>query len=166
MPRKGNLPTCELKMRNTIFGKNENKRIGYIPHGNIHEINTSKCVPFKRNVAIGYKKNYVLFILESHQYSNNCLFSEVIQYSHQFVITSIIIVVYCAGADPGFRRGGSYIQKGGFRTGISGVDPNCCRALGKSTSKKKLQTAVGGGGVRSPKKNPCIRACCGLFYCK
>ena len=30
--------------------------------------------------------------------------------------------------------GGSYIQKGGFRTGISGADPNCCRALGKSTS--------------------------------
>ena len=55
------------------------------------------------------------------------------------------------GADPGFRRGGgggSYIQKGGggFRTGISGADPNCCRVLGKSTSKKKLQTAVGGGG--------------------
>ena len=40
--------------------------------------------------------------------------------------------------------GGLYIQKGGFRTGISGADPNCCRALGKSTSKKKLQTAVGG----------------------
>ena len=40
--------------------------------------------------------------------------------------------------------GVSYIQKGGFRTGISGADPNCSRALGKSTSKKKLQTAVGG----------------------
>ena len=33
--------------------------------------------------------------------------------------------------------GVSYIQKGGFRTGISGADPNCCRVLGKSTSKKK-----------------------------
>ena len=42
---------------------------------------------------------------------------------------------------------------GGGRTGISGADPNCCRALGKSTSKKKLQTAVG-GGVRSPPKKP------------
>ena len=72
-----------------------------------------------------------------------------------------------AGADPGFRRGGgggSYIQKGGggrtfrrggggVRTGISGADPNCCRALGKSTSKKKLQTAVGGGGD-DQKKTP------------
>ena len=58
------------------------------------------------------------------------------------------------GADPGFRRGVSYIQKGGFRTGISGADPNCCRALGKSTSKKKLQTAVGGGGGPITPKNP------------
>ena len=59
-----------------------------------------------------------------------------------------------------FRRGG-----GGVRTGISGADPNCCRALGKLTSKQKLQTAVGGGGVRSPKKKPCIRArvCTVLF---
>ena len=57
--------------------------------------------------------------------------------------------------------GGSYIQKGGgggVRTGISGADPNCCRVLGKSTSKTKLQTAVGGGGSDHP-KNPCIRAC-------
>ena len=53
--------------------------------------------------------------------------------------------------------GGSYIQKGGFRTGISGADPNCCRVLGKSTSKKKLQTAVGGGGADHPPP-PCIRA--------
>ena len=28
------------------------------------------------------------------------------------------------------RIQGSYIQKGGFRTGISGADPNCCRVLG------------------------------------
>ena len=52
--------------------------------------------------------------------------------------------------------GGSYIQKGGGgRTGISGADPNCCRVLGKSTSKKKLQTAVGGGGGSDhpPKKS-------------
>ena len=58
------------------------------------------------------------------------------------------------GADPGFRRGVSYIQKGGgggVRTGISGADPSCCRVLGKSTSKKKLQTAVGGGPI-TPKK--------------
>ena len=61
------------------------------------------------------------------------------------------------GADPGFRRGGgvrTFRRGGGVRTGISGADPNCCRALGKSTSKQKLQTAVGGGGVRSPKKAP------------
>ena len=57
-------------------------------------------------------------------------------------------------------RGGSRIQKGGFvhseggfRTGISGADPNCCRVLGKSTSKKKLQTAVGGVSDH-PKKTP------------
>ena len=49
------------------------------------------------------------------------------------------------------------IQDSEFRTGISGADPNCCRVLGKSTSKKKLQTAVG-GGVRSPPKKTCIRA--------
>ena len=61
-----------------------------------------------------------------------------------------------SGADPGFRRGGggSYIQKGGgVRTGISGADPSCCRVLGKSTSKKKLQTAVGGGDSDHPKKH-------------
>ena len=51
------------------------------------------------------------------------------------------------------KGGGSYIQKGGFRTGISGADPNCCRVLGKSTSKKKLQTAVGGVSDH-PKKKP------------
>ena len=43
------------------------------------------------------------------------------------------------GADPGFRRGGGgFVHSegggGGVRTGISGADPNCCRALGKSTS--------------------------------
>ena len=56
--------------------------------------------------------------------------------------------------------GVSYIQKGGggVRTGISGADPNCCRALGKSTSKKKLQTALGGGGGPMTKKKTCIRA--------
>ena len=60
--------------------------------------------------------------------------------------------------------GGGFVHsEGGVRTGISGADPNCCRALGKSTSKKKLQTAVG-GGVRSPKKNPCIRACGGANW--
>ena len=52
------------------------------------------------------------------------------------------------------KGGGSYIQKGGFRTGISGADPNCCRALGKSTSNTKLQTAVGGGGSDHPPKKP------------
>ena len=80
-------------MRNTIFGKNENKRIGYIPHGNIHEINTWKC-PIQTQYGEAIIFLYLLFILESHQYSNNCLFSEVIQYSHQCVITSKIIVVY------------------------------------------------------------------------
>ena len=54
----------------------------------------------------------------------------------------------------GGGRRGSRIQKGrgfvhsegggGVRTGISGADPSCCRVLGKSTSKQKLQTAVGG----------------------
>ena len=43
-----------------------------------------------------------------------------------------------SGADPGFRRGGVRTFRrgggGGVRTGISGADPNCCRALGKSTS--------------------------------
>ena len=63
-----------------------------------------------------------------------------------------------AGADPGFRRGGGggggfVHSEGGFRTGISGADPNCCRVLGKSTSKKKLQTAVGGVSDH-PKKTP------------
>ena len=64
------------------------------------------------------------------------------------------------GADPGFRRGGfvhseggvSYIQKGGFRTGISGADPNCCRALGKSTSKTKIAGSRRGGGPITQKK--------------
>ena len=45
--------------------------------------------------------------------------------------------------------GGSYIQKGGFRTGISGADPSCCRVLGKSTSKKKIADSRR-GGFRSP----------------
>ena len=80
-----------------------------------------------------------------------------------------ISCILCSGADPGFRRvcfvhsegGVSYIQKGGFRTGISGANLNCCRALGKSTSKTKLQTAIGGGGgFRSPPKKTCIRAWC------
>ena len=63
-------------------------------------------------------------------------------------------------APVGGSRGGSRIQKGGgfvhseggggVRTGISGADPNCCRVLGKSTSKKKLQTAVGGGSDHPP----------------
>ena len=59
------------------------------------------------------------------------------------------------GADPGVRRGGFVHSEGGggVRTGISGADPNCCRVLGKSTSKKKLQTAVGGGGPITPQKN-------------
>ena len=54
--------------------------------------------------------------------------------------------------------GGSYIQKGRFRTGISGADPNCCRVLGKSTSNNKLQTAVGGGGGSDHPQKTCIRA--------
>ena len=63
------------------------------------------------------------------------------------------LIQLTSGADPGFRRGGgSYIQKGVFRTGISGADPNCCRALDKSTGKQKLQTAVGGGGPITQQK--------------
>ena len=51
--------------------------------------------------------------------------------------------------------GGVVHSEGGVRTGISGADPNCCRVLGKSTSKKKLQTAVGGGGgYDHPPKKP------------
>ena len=57
---------------------------------------------------------------------------------------------------PGSRiqKGGgvSYIQKGGFRTGISGADPNCCRALGKSTSKKIADSRRGGFPI-TPKKS-------------
>ena len=58
-----------------------------------------------------------------------------------------------SGADPGFRRGGFVHSEGGggVRTGISGADPNRCRVLGKSTSKQKLQTAMGGGGPMTPK---------------
>ena len=42
--------------------------------------------------------------------------------------------------------GVSYIQKGGgVRTGISGADPNCCRALGKSTSNTNCRQPWGGG---------------------
>ena len=68
------------------------------------------------------------------------------------------------GADPGFRRGGvrTFRRGGGVRTGISGADPNCCRVLGKSTSKKKLQTAVGGVSDH-PKKTPVsahVTRCC------
>ena len=40
---------------------------------------------------------------------------------------------------------------GGGRTGISGADPNCCRALGKSTSKKNADSRRGGGTI-TPKK--------------
>ena len=59
------------------------------------------------------------------------------------------------GADPGFRRGVRTSEGGGGgRTGISGADPSCCRVLGKLTSKKKLQTAIGGGGSDHPKKTP------------
>ena len=67
------------------------------------------------------------------------------------------------GADPGFRRGVSYIQKGGFRTGISGVDPNCCRALGKSIRKKKLQTAIGGVSDHQKKTPVSAPDPCGCF---
>ena len=61
--------------------------------------------------------------------------------------TNFLCVSLVPGADPGFRRGG-------FRTGISEADPNCCKVLGKSTSKQKLQTAVvgGGGGSEHPQK--------------
>ena len=42
------------------------------------------------------------------------------------------------------KGGGGFVHsEGGFSYRISGADPNGCRALGKSTSKKKLQTAVG-----------------------
>ena len=74
---------------------------------------------------------------------------------HRFNICLVLSLSYSGvktplgpGADPGFRRGG------GVRTGISGGDPNWCRALGKSTSKTKLQTAVGGGGGPMTPKKP------------
>ena len=55
--------------------------------------------------------------------------------------------------------GGGFVHsEGGFRTGISGADPNCCRVLGKSTSKKKLQTAVGGVSDHPPPKKTPVSA--------
>ena len=67
--------------------------------------------------------------------------------SRDVIIRSLLPVTSQARIQDSEGGGGvSYIQKGGFRTGISGADPNCCRVLGKSTSKNKLQTAVGGGG--------------------
>ena len=82
----------------------------------------------------------------------------------QVLLTSGLYSIWLTGADPGFRRGGFvHSEGGGVRTGISGADPNCCRALGKSTSKKKLQTAVGGegggGGSDHPKKTPVSAHC-------
>ena len=69
--------------------------------------------------------------------------------------------IHLSGADPGFRRGGFvHSEGGGVRTGISGADPNCCRALGKSTSKQKLQTAVGGASDH-PQKKPVSAPACG-----
>ena len=63
-----------------------------------------------------------------------------------------------SGADPGFRRGGgSYIQKGGgVRTGISGADPNCCRAWAnqQATNQKIADSRRGGGGCDHPKETP------------
>ena len=74
-----------------------------------------------------------------------------------------ILPAYTAKMKRCGARRGSRIQKGGggrtfrkgggVRTGISGADPSCCRVLGKSTSKKKLQTAVGGVSDH-PKKKP------------
>ena len=64
-----------------------------------------------------------------------------------------------AGADPGFRRGGSYIQKGGggsyrnFRSGSK-----LLQGPGQINKQKKIADSRRGGGFRSPKKNPCIRA--------
>ena len=56
------------------------------------------------------------------------------------------------GADPGFRRGrGSYIQKGGFRTGISGAEGPGPWA---NQQAKKIADSHRGGGVRSPPKKP------------
>ena len=70
----------------------------------------------------------------------------------------MVVEVTYPGADPGFRRGGGFVHSegggGGVRTGISGADPNCCRALGKSTSKTNCRQPWGGGGVRSPQKKP------------
>ena len=72
-----------------------------------------------------------------------------------FQVSIFLLTTFKSGADPGFRREGFVHSEGGggVRTGISGADSSCCRVLGKSTSKKKLQTAVG-GGVRSPKNKP------------
>ena len=49
-------------------------------------------------------------------------------------------------------EGGGGVSYRNFRL----ADPNCCRALGKSTSKKKLQTAV--GGVSDDPQKTWIRA--------
>ena len=61
-----------------------------------------------------------------------------------------------SGADPGFRRGGvrTFRRGGGVRTGISGADPNCCRALGKLINKQKEIADRRGGGSDHPPKKP------------
>ena len=95
----------------------------------------------------------------THRHTPTYIHTRIHTYTHTHIHTHTHTFT---GADPGFRRGGgSYIQKGGggVRTGISGEDPNCCRALGKSTSKKKLQTALGGGSDDPPPPNnlyPCM----------
>ena len=78
-------------------------------------------------------------------------------YKNTYVHTCTYNHIHVSGADPGFRRGGFVHSEQEFvRTGILGADPNCCRVLGKSTSKKKLQTAV--GGVSDHPKNPPVSA--------
>ena len=85
--------------------------------------------------------------------------------SYPLVVFILRIPINCDLEWIGARRG-SRIQKGGgvrtfrrgggVRTGISGADPNCCRALhGQINKQKKIaDSRRGGGGVRSPPKKP------------
>ena len=80
-------------------------------------------------------------------------------YKYKYIgLRTVIFLALIRQARIQDSEGGSYIQKGGeVRTGISGADPNCCRVLGKSTSKKKLQTAVGGGSDPPPPVSAHVR---------
>ena len=75
------------------------------------------------------------------------------QHSCMYYLTYTIDVIHVRRGSRIQKGGGPYIQKGGgggVRTGMSRTDPNCCRALGKSTSKKEIADSRGGGGGGGP----------------